>query len=191
MAAAASTESQAPAARQAAHLDGSQIGLLRMVFIMSGLWICLFLSALETTIVATALRHISTDLNGLSQSTWIVVAYLLTYNGFLLLFSKLTDIFGSKVLLILAESIFLVFSMACGGAQTVTQLIVFRALQGIGGSGIYSIVFVIVGKIATVEKIGLYTGILSSVFALASLLGPILGGVTTDNTTWRWVFFIK
>lgn len=69
--------------------------------------------------------------------------------------------------------------------------VVFRALQGIGGSGIYSVVFVIVGKIATVEKIGLYTGILSSVFALASLLGPILGGVIIDNTTWRWVFFLK
>lgn len=69
--------------------------------------------------------------------------------------------------------------------------VVFRALQGIGGSGIYSVVFVIVGKISTVEKIGLYTGILSSVFALACLLGPILGGVIIDNTTWRWVFFLK
>ena len=72
-----------------------------------------------------------------------------------------------------------------------TARIAFRTLQGVGGSGIYAIVFVIVGKIVTVEKVGLYTGILSSVFALASLIGPILGGVIVDNTTWRWVFFIK
>lgn len=69
--------------------------------------------------------------------------------------------------------------------------IVFRAFQGLGGSGIYSTVFIIIAKIVTVEKVGMYTGILSSVFALASLLGPILGGAIVENTTWRWVFFIK
>lgn len=69
--------------------------------------------------------------------------------------------------------------------------IVFRAFQGLGGSGIYSTVFIIIAKIVTVDKVGTYTGILSSVFALASLLGPILGGAIVDNTTWRWVFFIK
>ncbi|CRG90950.1 Multidrug resistance protein fnx1 [Talaromyces islandicus] len=177
--------------KKSPQLDPSKISNFRMVICMIGLWTCLFLSALETTIVATALNKISSDLDSLGQSTWIVVAYLLTYNGFLLLFSKLTDIFGQKSLLILAQSIFLVFSMACGAAKTMNQLIIFRALQGIGGSGIYSTVFVIVTKIITVDKIGLYTGILSSVFAIASLLGPILGGVIVDNTTWRWVFFIN
>ncbi|KZF20982.1 putative MFS multidrug transporter [Xylona heveae TC161] len=184
-------QSRVPATGRPSQLDNSNIGSLRLSLSVIGLWICLFLSAMETTIVATALRRISDDLKSQGQSTWIVVAYLLTYNGFLLVYSKLTDIFGQKSLLLLAQFIFLVFSMACGGAQTMTQLIVFRALQGIGGSGIYSTVFVIITKIATVEKIGLYTGILSSVFALASLLGPILGGVIVDNTTWRWVFFIN
>ncbi|KGO37543.1 Major facilitator superfamily domain, general substrate transporter [Penicillium expansum] len=177
--------------KRAAHIDGAQIGTLRICFIMAGLWTCLFLSALETTIVSTALQTISSDLQDLSKSTWIVVAYLLTYNGFLILFSKLTDIFGQKSLLIMAQCIFLVFSMACGAAQTMTQLIIFRALQGIGGSGIYSIVFVIIGKIGTVEKMPLYMGAMTSVFAIASLLGPILGGAIVDHTTWRWVFFLN
>ncbi|KAH8701069.1 putative MFS multidrug transporter [Talaromyces proteolyticus] len=183
--------SQSRGANKPPQFDPSKISLWRMVFCMIGLWACLFLSALETTIVATALNKISSDLDSLGMSSWIIVAYLLTYNGFLLLFSKLTDIFGQKSLLILAQLIFLVFSMACGAAQTMTQLIVFRALQGIGGSGIYSTVFVIVTKIITPDKIGLYTGILTSVFAIASLLGPILGGVIVDDTTWRWIFFLN
>ncbi|KGO66576.1 Major facilitator superfamily domain, general substrate transporter [Penicillium italicum] len=81
--------------------------------------------------------------------------------------------------------------MACGAAQTMTQLIIFRALQGIGGSGIYSVVFIIIGKIGTVEKMPLYMGAMTSVFAIASLLGPILGGAIVDHTTWRWVFFLN
>ncbi|CZR45919.1 uncharacterized protein FPRO_14905 [Fusarium proliferatum ET1] len=181
----------APATEQPVQLNRSSISSLRMALGVLGLWICLFLSALETTIVATALRTISDDLDGLTQSNWVVVAYLLTYNGFLLLFSKLTDVFGQKTLLIVAQVIFLISSLACGAAQTMHQLIVFRAFQGLGGSGIYSTVFIIIAKIVTVEKVGMYTGILSSVFALASLLGPILGGAIVENTTWRWVFFIN
>ncbi|KAF5012107.1 hypothetical protein FDECE_1824 [Fusarium decemcellulare] len=181
----------APATERSVQLNSSSVSSLRMALGVLGLWICLFLSALETTIVATALRTISDDLDGLTQSNWVVVAYLLTYNGFLLLFSKLTDVFGQKTLLIVAQAIFLISSLACGAAQTMRQLIVFRAFQGLGGSGIYSTVFIIIAKIVTVEKVGMYTGILSSVFALASLLGPILGGAIVDNTTWRWVFFIN
>jgi MFS family permease len=81
--------------------------------------------------------------------------------------------------------------MACGGAQTMTQLIVFRAFQGIGGSGLYSLTFVSIMKMIVPEKIGFYSGIVSSVFALANLLGPLLGGMIADRTTWRWIFFIK
>ncbi|KAI2631943.1 putative MFS multidrug transporter [Hypoxylon sp. NC1633] len=182
---------QAPAADRTPQLGDSNVGSVRMALGVFGLWVCLFLSALETTIVATALRTICDDLDGLAQSNWVVVAYLLTYNGFLLLFSSLTDIFGQKTLLIVAQVIFMISSLACGAAQTMPQLIVFRAFQGLGGSGIYATVFVIITKITTVEKLGMYTGILSSVFALASLLGPVLGGAIVDSTTWRWVFFIN
>lgn len=81
--------------------------------------------------------------------------------------------------------------MACGAAQTMNQLIVFRAFQGIGGSGLYSLVFVVIMKLINEEKIAFYSGVISSVFAIANLLGPILGGVITDNTTWRWIFFLN
>jgi MFS family permease len=105
--------------------------------------------------------------------------------------AKLSDIWGLKSLLLLCATIFLIFSMACGSAQTMIQLIVFRAFQGIGGSGLYSLTFVSVMKMVVPEKIGFYSGIVSSVFALANLLGPLLGGIIADRTTWRWIFFIK
>lgn len=87
--------------------------------------------------------------------------------------------------------LFLVASMACGAAQTMTQLIVFRAFQGIGGSGLYSLTFVSIMKLIVPEKIGFYSGVISSVFAMSNLLGPLFGGIISDRTTWRWIFFIK
>jgi MFS family permease len=88
-------------------------------------------------------------------------------------------------------AIFLVSSMACGAAQTMTQLIVFRAFQGIGGSGLYSLTFVSILKLIVPEKIGFYSGVISSVFTMSNLLGPLLGGIIADRTIWRWIFFMK
>ncbi|KAF2472397.1 putative MFS multidrug transporter [Lindgomyces ingoldianus] len=170
---------------------GSHLGSLRLNVTVFGLWISLFLSALETSIVSTALLSISSSLHSLKDAGWIVVAYLLTYNSFILVWSKLSDTFGTKVLLILANVMFGVFSVACAVSQTMEQLIIFRALQGIGGSGLYSLVFVVLAKIVPMNQLGLYSGVLSSVFALASLLGPILGGVIVVNTTWRWIFWLN
>ncbi|CAN9403798.1 unnamed protein product [Alternaria alternata] len=163
----------------------------RLHIVITGLWLCLFLSALDTTIVTTALIKISSDLDSLEQAAWLITAYLLTYNSFLMITAKLSDIWGLRTLLLLCASVFLIFSMACGGAQTMTQLIVFRAFQGIGGSGLYSLTFVSIMKMIVPEKIGFYSGIVSSVFALANLLGPLLGGIIADRTTWRWIFFIN
>ncbi|KAG9196406.1 hypothetical protein G6011_01527 [Alternaria panax] len=162
-----------------------KISSKRLHIVIAGLWLCLFLSALDTTIVTTALIKISSDFDALEQAAWLITAYLLTYN------SKVSDIWGLKSLLLLCASVFLIFSMACGGAQTMTQLIVFRAFQGIGGSGLYSLTFVSIMKMIVPEKIGFYSGIVSSVFALENLLGPLLGGVIVDRTTWRWIFFMK
>jgi MFS family permease len=99
--------------------------------------------------------------------------------------AKLSDIWGLRILLIGCASIFLIFSMACGGAQSMVQLIVFRALQGIGGSGLYSLTFVAIMKLIVPEKVGFYSGVISSVFAMANLLGPLFGGIISDRTTWR------
>ncbi|KAB2100782.1 hypothetical protein AG0111_0g10987 [Alternaria gaisen] len=169
----------------------SNISSKRLHIVIAALWLCLFLSALDTTIVTTALIKISSDLDSLEQAAWLITAYLLTYNSFLMITAKLSDIWGLRTLLLLCASVFLIFSMACGGAQTMTQLIVFRAFQGIGGSGLYSLTFVSIMKMIVPEKIGFYSGIVSSVFALANLLGPLLGGMIADRTTWRWIFFIN
>ncbi|KAF1845850.1 putative MSF multidrug transporter [Cucurbitaria berberidis CBS 394.84] len=163
----------------------------RLYIIIAGLWFCLFISALDTTIVTTALIKISSGFNALEQAPWLVTAYLLTYNSFLMITAKLSDIWGLKILMISCAVMFLIFSMACGGAQTMVQLIVFRAFQGIGGSGLYSLTFVAIMKLISPEKIGFYSGVISSVFAVANLLGPLLGGTISDRTTWRWIFFIN
>ncbi|CAO2648981.1 Nn.00g099300.m01.CDS01 [Neocucurbitaria sp. VM-36] len=159
--------------------------------IIAGLWLCLFISALDTTIVTTALIKISSGFNALEQGSWLVTAYLLTYNSFLMMTAKLSDIWGLKNLMLSCAVLFLIFSMACGGAQTMVQLIVFRAFQGIGGSGLYSLSFVAIMKLISPEKLGFYAGIISSVFAMANLLGPLFGGIISDRTTWRWIFFIN
>ncbi|KAF2809906.1 MFS general substrate transporter [Mytilinidion resinicola] len=169
----------------------STLSPIRLNIIVVGLWLCLFVSALDTTIVTTALIKISSDFGSLNESAWLIVTYLLTYNSFLLITSKLSDVWGIKTVILTCAFIFLVFSMACGGAQTMNQLIVFRAFQGIGGSGMYSLTFVAIMKLITPEKLGFYSGIISSVFVIANLLGPILGGVIADDTTWRWIFFLN
>ncbi|KAF2655372.1 MFS general substrate transporter [Lophiostoma macrostomum CBS 122681] len=163
----------------------------RLHVVIAGLWLSLFLSALDTTIVTTSLISISSDFNALGQSAWLITAYLLTYNAFLLITAKFSDVWGLKAVLLTCNIVFLVFSMACAGSRTMVQLITFRAFQGIGGSGLYSLVFVAIMKLVTPEKMGFYSGIVSSVFALANLLGPILGGLISDHTTWRWIFWMN
>ncbi|GES62124.1 MFS general substrate transporter [Aspergillus terreus] len=164
---------------------------LRLNIVVLGLWISLFLAALDSTIISTALFDISNSLHQTSESAWVVTSYLLTYNAFVLLIAKLSDIVGLKPLLLGSNVVFLVFSIASGVARTMNQLIVFRAFQGIGASGLYCLVFVAILRLISLEKAGLYSGVISSVFALSNLLGPILGGVIVDNTTWRWIFYIN
>ncbi|KAL8995318.1 MAG: hypothetical protein Q9169_004922 [Polycauliona sp. 2 TL-2023] len=159
--------------------------------VILSLCLALLLSTLETTIIATALIDISDSLGDFGKSSWIVIAYLLTYTGFLIIFARLSDIFGRKLALLSALTLFTVFSLACGVAQTTNQLIIFRAFQGIGGSGIYSMVMAISPEITPAAKFGLVSGCISAVFASASILGPIIGGAITSNTTWRWVFYLK
>ncbi|KAJ4988353.1 major facilitator superfamily transporter [Stagonosporopsis vannaccii] len=167
------------------------ISSARLHTIIAGLWFCLFLSALDTTIVTTALIKISSGFSALDQAAWLITTYLLTYNSFLMIIAKLSDIWGLKTVLLVCCTMFLISSMACGAAQTMTQLIVFRAFQGIGGSGLYSLTFVSIMKLIVPEKIGFYSGVISSVFTMSNLLGPLLGGIIADRTTWRWIFFIN
>ncbi|RHZ54245.1 uncharacterized protein CDV56_106912 [Aspergillus thermomutatus] len=155
------------------------------------LFLGLLLSTLETTIVSTALVTIASELGNYDKSNWIVVSYLFSYTGFLIIYARCSDIFGRKSTFLSALVIFTVFSIACGVARTIDQLIVFRALQGIGGAGIYSMAMAVMAEVTPVDVIGPVTGLMSSIFALSSILGPILGGVLTSRTTWRWVFYLN
>ncbi|KAF5716830.1 major facilitator superfamily transporter [Fusarium mundagurra] len=163
----------------------------RLHALTSALCLSLLLSTLETTIVSTSLVSIVDALQGFNMAGWIVTSYLVTYTGFLIIYSKLSDIFGCKLMLLLAITIFTVFSMACGASDSMVPLIVFRAFQGMGGSGIYSLSTIMVPLMVPPEKYATYISIMSSTFILSSVLGPILGGAITDHTTWRWVFYFN
>ncbi|KAF4960432.1 hypothetical protein FSARC_10492 [Fusarium sarcochroum] len=163
----------------------------RLHALTTALCLSLLLSTLETTIVSTALVSIVDALQGFKMASWIVTSYLVTYTGFLLIYSKLSDIFGCKLMLLLSITTFTVFSMACGASSSMAPLIVFRAFQGLGGSGIYSLSTIMVPLMVPPEKYATYISIISSTFVLSSALGPVLGGAITDHTTWRWVFYLN
>ncbi|TVY16799.1 Efflux pump FUS6 [Lachnellula arida] len=156
-----------------------------------GIWISLFLSTLETTIVSTSLVSMANALDGFQVRDWIVTAYLITYTGFLVIYAKFSDVFGKKTLLILALGIFTLFSMLCGAATGIVELIIFRAFQGIGASGIYSMIMAIAPTMVPEKEFGKYIAVVSTVFVVASVLGPILGGAINSHTTWRWVFLLN
>ncbi|KAK4234164.1 major facilitator superfamily transporter [Achaetomium macrosporum] len=163
----------------------------RLHALTAGLCVSMLLSTLETTIVGTSLVSIVNALQGFSQAGWVVTAYLLTYTGFLVIYAKLSDILGTKLLILFAVGLFAIFSMACGVTETMLQLIIFRSIQGVGGSGIYSLVTVMTPLMVPPAKYPTYIAIISSVFAISSVLGPLLGGVISDHTTWRWVFWLN
>ncbi|KAK2673942.1 Major facilitator superfamily [Fusarium oxysporum f. sp. vasinfectum] len=140
-----------------------------------GLTFGLFLSALETTIVSTTLDTIAKHFNDEREYSWIVTAYMVTFNGFLLLHARLSDVFGRFTVFYACLAIFALFSGVCGAAQSMTQLIVFRAFQGLGASGLFSLTMVIVPDITPDRWLGLYSGVVSSVFAFSSVFGPGVG----------------
>ncbi len=159
--------------------------------VLAALMITLLLSALDQTIVGTALPTIVADLNGVNNYTWVITAYLLTSTTVIPMVSKLSDQFGRKWFLLTAVVIFLVGSALSGASQTMNQLIAFRALQGVGGGMLAALVFTLIGDIFTPAERAKWQGLFSGVFGLASVVGPTLGGWITDNTSWRWVFYVN
>jgi EmrB/QacA subfamily drug resistance transporter len=160
-------------------------------FIMLGLMMALLMASLDSTIVSTALPTIAVELDGVQHFTWPVTAYMLSSTIALLIFGKLADIYGRRKVFLFGIITFILTSVLCGMAQTMDQLIIFRGLQGIGGGAISSVTFIIVGDLFSSRERGKYMGILASMFALASVIGPFLGGFITDNLDWRWVFYVN
>ncbi|KAI0144561.1 major facilitator superfamily domain-containing protein [Xylariaceae sp. FL1272] len=171
---------------QEGHLSGWRLHTLTI-----GLCVGTFLVNLEVSIVSTSLVAITNDLKHFSQATWVVTAYLLTYTSFMIITAKLSDMLGRKSVMLFSLGVFTVFSGACAAAGTIVELIVLRALQGIGGCGIYALSIVVVVEMAPSSKWPLYMIIFTSLFAIAMILGPIFGGLINEYSRWVWVFLLN
>src|SRR3954462_16277 len=159
--------------------------------VFGGLVLVMLLAALDQTIVATALPTIVGDLGGLAHISWVVSAYLLAQTAVTPLYGKLGDLYGRKAVLQVAVVIFLAGSALCGAANGMTELIAFRAVQGLGGGGLIVLTQAVVGDIVPPRERGKYQGIFGGVFGLASVAGPLLGGFLVDNASWRWIFYVN
>src|SRR3954466_5549079 len=163
----------------------------RILAVVSGLMLVMLLASLDQTIVSTALPTIVGDLGGVEHLSWVVTAYLLAWTAVTPLYGKLGDLYGRKPVLQTAVVIFLVGSALCGLAQSMTMLIAFRAVQGLGAGGLIVLTQAVVGDIVPPRDRGRYQGIFGGVFGLASVAGPLLGGVIVEHVSWRWVFYVN
>jgi EmrB/QacA subfamily drug resistance transporter len=159
--------------------------------ILSGVMLAMLLSSLDQTIVSTAMPTIVEELHGLEHISWVFTAYMLGSTITVPIYGKLSDIFGRRRLYLLGIAIFLLGSILCGLAQNMEQLILFRGLQGIGGGAMMVNSFAIIGEVFPPAERGKYQGLIGGVFGLSSVAGPLLGGWITDNTSWRWVFYVN
>ena len=163
----------------------------QVVLTMGGLMLALFLASLDQTVVSTAMPRIIADLGGFDRFTWVTTAYLVASTTTVPIVGRLSDLYGRKVFFLSGIVVFLVGSVLAGVSQSMNQLIIFRAIQGIGGGSMMALAFTTVGDLFPPAERGKYQGIVAAVFGLSSVIGPTLGGFITDNLSWNWIFYVN
>ncbi len=158
---------------------------------VAGVMLAVFLFAIDATIVSSAMPTMVSNLGDIELYSWVFSVYMLTSALATPIFGKLSDLYSRRVLILLAIGTFVAGSAACGAAQSMPQLIVFRAVQGVGGGAVYSLAFIIVGVVFPVEQRARMQGLISGVWGVASVLGPAGGGLIAEYWDWRWIFWIN
>jgi EmrB/QacA subfamily drug resistance transporter len=161
------------------------------MLLVGALMLGTFLAALDSTVVGTAMPTIVGKLGGVSLFSWVIAAYLLTSTTTVPVYGKLSDLYGRKPVLLVGIGLFLFGSVLCGLSQSMVQLIVFRAVQGLGAGAVLPITITIVGDLFTIEQRARLQGAFSSVWGVSSIAGPALGALITESVGWRWVFYIN
>src|SRR5712691_11352093 len=161
------------------------------IIVTIALMLGMALAALDTTIVGTALPSIVGKLGGISLYSWVFSIYLLTSTTTVPIYGKLADLYGRKPIFLFGSGLFLLGSILSGAAQSMEQLFVFRAIQGMGAGAVLPIVLTIIGDIFALKERARVQGLFSGVWGLSSIIGPAVGGIIVDHFSWRWVFFIN
>ncbi len=151
----------------------------------------LFLASMEGTVVATAMPSIVAQLGGLSIYSWVFSIFMLTSTTSVPIYGKLSDLYGRKRVYTISMVLFVAGSVLCASAQTMEQLILFRAIQGLGAGGVLPLAFTIIGELFTLEQRARMQGLFSGVWGVSAVVGPLIGGFLVDQVSWHWIFYIN
>ena len=163
----------------------------RLNWITAGILLSLFLASMEGTVVATAMPSIVAQLGGLSIYSWVFSIYMLTSTTSVPIYGKLSDLYGRKLIYIISMVLFMAGSLLCATARSIDQLILYRAIQGLGAGGVLPLAFIIIGQLFTFEERAKMQGLFSGVWGISAVVGPLIGGFLVDQISWHWVFYIN
>ncbi|MCL5962449.1 MAG: MFS transporter [Chloroflexi bacterium] len=187
----ANTTTQAGSSAYTRQSLGDTLSRARILMVLAAIMVGMLLAAVDQTVVGTAMPRVIAELNGLEHYAWVFTAYMLTSTVMVPIYGKLSDIYGRKIFFLGGMALFLAGSALSGLSQDMTQLIIFRAIQGFGAGAMMPIVQAIVGDLFPPSERGKWQGLIMAVFGLATVVGPTAGGWITDNWGWRWVFYVN